>query len=91
MPCANGEYVDGKLCPYIEHQPKTIDGWEAWEVVLRSISQVKLSPTKILGFDHSALFSMCTQLNYDSKQLVYLLLAAEVGFMEVINKRNGEV
>jgi hypothetical protein len=62
-----------------------MEGFEAWEVLLRCSGQFKLYPSgKIAGFDIPTILSVTDVLGYDRQALLRLLGYAEAGLHEAI-------
>ena len=90
MPCATGEpRGNGKRCPYRETAPLSLEGWQAWDVALRCVGQLRLAPigSGVSGLDLSAAFACGRALGYDLTALAELLPAAEAGMVAAINGR----
>jgi hypothetical protein len=89
-PCANGKLgCDGRRCPYIEDEPLTDGGWQAWDVVTRCAGQLRLVPnaSAVIGLDLAAAISLATALGYDTRSVGELLPAAEAGLVAALNNR----
>ncbi|MFZ1413885.1 MAG: hypothetical protein WAS73_04805 [Defluviicoccus sp.] len=82
----------GRLCPYIEHEPLTDVGWQAWDVILRCSGQLRLAPQVgiVIGIDLAAALSLGAALGYDTGALAELLPAAEAGLVTALNARMSE-
>ena len=79
-------------CPYLEHEPLTDAGWQAWDVLTRCSGQLRFAPngTVVLGLDLAAALSLGCALGYDMGALAELLPAAEAGLVAAINSRLSE-
>jgi hypothetical protein len=90
LPCSQGKAdpVTGKLCPYIESEPLTIEGFEAWHVVQKNLFKF-LPNGKLSGFCLSTILSICSTVGYDSRAVLHLLEYAEAGLQEAINKHGN--
>jgi hypothetical protein len=79
----------GKRCPYIETVPVSFEGWQAWDVALKCMGQLRLMPMGggVSGLDFTAAFACGRALGYDLAALAELLQAAEAGMVAAINDR----
>ena len=81
--------TDGRPCPYLEHEPLTDAGWQAWDLVTRgaglqmSIYHGVFAP----HIDLAAALSVGAALGYDTRALAELLPAAEAGLAAAIRHR----
>jgi hypothetical protein len=68
--------------PYLEHEPLTDAGWQAWDVVIRCSGQLRLAPNAaiVIGIDLGAALAIGAALGHDLHALTELLPATEVGF-----------
>ncbi|MFZ1415339.1 MAG: hypothetical protein WAS73_12285 [Defluviicoccus sp.] len=82
----------GRLCPYIEHEPITDAGWQAWDVITRCSGQLRLAPQAgiVIGIDMSAALVLGAALGHDVHALAELLPAAEAGLVTALNARMSE-
>ncbi len=80
---------DGRRCPYIEHEPLTDAGWQAWDVLTRCDGQLRLAPNAsvVIGLDLTAAIALATALGYDVRSVAELLPAAEAGLVKALNHR----
>ena len=80
---------DGRRCPYLEHEPLTEAGWQAWDVLTRCGGQLRLAPnaSAIIGLDLTAAIALATALGYDARSVAELLPAVEAGLIKVLNGR----
>jgi hypothetical protein len=86
--CGSGEPgADGSRCAYVEHQPRSDGGWQAWDVLLRCSGQIRAVPGAALGLDFGAAFAISQALGYDLVALAELLPAGEAGMIAAINER----
>ena len=78
---------DGRRCPYLEHEPLTNAGWQAWDVITRCACQLRLAPNAsvVIGLDLSAAIALATALGYDARSVAELLPAAEAGLITALN------
>ena len=76
------------MCPYIEHEPLTNAGWQAWDVVLRCSGQLRFAPNAavVIGIDIAAALSLGAALGHDLHALAELLPAAEAGLVAALNR-----
>jgi len=82
----------GERCPYLEHEPLTDAGWQAWDVILRCSGQLRLAPHAgiVIGIDMAAALALGAALGHDVYALAELLPAAEAGLVAAINTRLSE-
>ena len=82
----------GSLCPYLEHEPLTDAGWQAWDLILRCSGQLRLAPHAgiVAGLDLAAALALGAALGHDVYALAELLPAAEAGLVAAINTRLSE-
>lgn len=92
LPCADGAAgPDGTLCPYVEHAPATVEGWEAWDVAGRCAGQFRIAPSgHVLGLDLGAAFAVGTALGCDVRWLAEFLPEVEAGMIGALRGRAGE-
>ena len=70
--------------------PFTHEGYEAWEIILRCSGQLRRHPNgKAAGFDIPTILSMTEALGYDRQVLMLLLVHAELGLREAIDKHGN--
>jgi hypothetical protein len=65
----------------------TFEGWQAWDVALKSASQLRAVPGAAIGLDLGAGLRLGESLGYDLAALAELLPAAETGLIEGLNRR----
>jgi hypothetical protein len=88
LPCAKGEPGrDGVLCPYIEKEPLSDAGWQAWDILTRCAGQLRFMPGAVIGLDLGAALSVGAAAGYDAIALAELLPAGEAGLVAAINER----
>lgn len=74
----------------MKHQPQTVEGFEAWEVVERCAGHLKLFPSgNIAGFDLPVALSITSALGYNEKAVLFLMEYAESGLREAIKKNDS--
>jgi hypothetical protein len=79
---------DGRRCPYLEHEPLTDAGWQAWDVLARCSGQLRLAPNAsvVIGLDLAGAIALATALTYDVRSVAELLPSAEAGMVAAINR-----
>lgn len=88
MPCARGDRgADGELCPYRQHEPHSMEGWQAWDLALRCGGQLRLSQMVAIGMDFSAALQIATSLGHDVTATAEFLPALEVGMTTAFNEK----
>ncbi len=75
------------LCPYIDNEPLTDTGWQAWDVLTRASSQLRIAPGAVVGIDLAAALRLGEALGYDAHALAELLPAGEAGLVKALNER----
>lgn len=75
----------GPLCPYHEHAPLTLAGWQAWDVAMACQRQVRIGGDgRVLGLDFSAVIMAAEAKGYDVAAVVDLLPAIEAGLLTAL-------
>ncbi len=72
--------LDGKQCPYYENEPQTLEGYQAWDVVLKTSSQI----TETFPLDTA--LKLAENLGCDMAVMSELLPAAATGVLLGIKK-----
>ena len=84
--------MNGKPCAYREHRLVAIEEHQAWEVLNASFGQLRLVPSgNVLGIDTAAALRTARARGLDESTVSELLQAAEVGLIEAINEKGGEL
>jgi len=65
----------------------SLEGWQAWDVALKTASQLRAIPGAALGLDLAACLRIGDALGYDPVALAELMPAAEAGVIEGLNRR----
>ena len=66
---------------------QTLEGFEAWDVILRADTQLRVVPSgNVLGFDLPALLQVADALGYSKHAFVALVGSAEVGMLQGIKE-----
>ena len=88
MPCASGgRGANGEQCPYFINSLQTVEGFEAWDVILRCDTQLRIVPSgNVLGFDLPSLMQAAEALGYCRQSFVSLIGAAEAGMLQGIRE-----
>ncbi len=88
MPCARGEAnAEGELCPYRQHEPQSMEAWQAWDLALRCGGQLRLSQMVAIGMDFSAALQVAASLGHDANATAEFLPAVETGMVEAMNRK----
>ena len=88
MPCARGDRgADGELCPYRQHEPHSMEGWQAWDLALRCVGQLRLSQMVAIGIDFSAALQVAASLGHDACATAEFLSAIEAGMTSAFNAK----
>jgi hypothetical protein len=88
LPCSRGEASsEGKFCPYAEQEPQTTEGWQIWDVALKSAGQLRMTQFAVIGLDFSASMKIAEALGYDLTAAANLLPACEDGMTAAINEK----
>ena len=65
----------------------SLEGWQAWDVTLKTASQLRAVPGAAIGLDLTACLMIGDALRYDALALAELMPAAEAGLIEGLNRR----
>ena len=88
MPCARGEpNAEGELCPYRAQEPRSFEGWQAWDLALRCGGQLRLSQMVAIGMDFSAAMHVAAALGHDERATAEFLPAIEAGTTSAFNEK----
>ena len=88
MPCARGEAnAEGELCPYRQHEPQSMEAWQAWDLALRCGGQLRLSQMVAIGMDFSAALQVAASLGHDANATAEFLPAVEAGMTSAFNEK----
>ena len=79
--------MDGELCPYRQHEPQSMEAWQAWDLALRCGGQLRLSQMVAIGMDFSAALQVAASLGHDANATAEFLSAVEAGMVEAMNKK----
>ncbi|MGE0256808.1 MAG: hypothetical protein AB7N54_19445 [Alphaproteobacteria bacterium] len=80
---------DGTLCPYVEHAPATVEGWEAWDVAERCAGQLRIALSgHVLGLDLAVAFAVGAALGCDARWLAEFLPEIEAGMVDGMRHRD---
>jgi hypothetical protein len=91
LPCSKGKpNAQGNLCPYAEHEPQTVEGWEAWDIALRCAGQLRMTQFTVVGIDMGAALRIAGVLGYDVTTAAAMLSACEDGMVQAINRKLSE-
>jgi hypothetical protein len=75
----------------VEHQPCTLEGWHAWELVMQCSSQLRLAPNgSVLGLDLGACLHLAEASALDTHAVALLLPACEAGLLEGLRNLTPE-
>ncbi|MDD3183580.1 MAG: hypothetical protein PHD48_12385 [Alphaproteobacteria bacterium] len=64
-----------------------MEGWQAWDVILRCSGQLRMGGLGIAGLDMEAALKVGEALGYDLHALAELLPSCENGMMEALNRK----
>lgn len=88
MPCARGEAnAEGELCPYRQHEPQSMEAWQAWDLALRCGGQLQTMQTVVVGMGFNAYLKMAESLGYSCTAVAEFATACEVGMVEAVNEK----
>jgi hypothetical protein len=88
LPCSKGKSnAQGNICPYAEHEPQTIEGWEAWDIALRCAGQLRMTQFTVVGIDMGAALRIAEGLGYSTAPAASLLPACEDGMVTALNEK----
>ena len=87
-PCAEGRPGrDGKLCPYQEHAPQTLDGEIAWGLLASGQWQRGGMDGRLAGLDIAACLARPAARGADPDVLEYLLAVGEAAAVNAANRK----
>ncbi|KAF8818080.1 hypothetical protein [Rickettsia endosymbiont of Cardiosporidium cionae] len=72
--------MNGNFCPYIENHLQTIEGWEAFDIAEKTISQIRDR------FPLDCSLQLARELGYDMVVMAELLPEVAIGIREAIEK-----
>ncbi len=73
------------LCPLLRHQLQTLEGFEAMDVITRSLAHLRHLPSgTVAGFDVAASIRIAELLGYDARSFTILLPYAEQALTEAL-------
>lgn len=64
-----------------------MEGWQAWDVILRCSGQLRIAQFGITGLDMNAVMKIGEALGYDTHALAELLPVCEAGLVTAINQK----
>jgi hypothetical protein len=86
--CAEGKANEkGEICPYHQHEPQTLEGWQAWDLTLKTSSQLRMINTTVIGVDFQAYLKMSETLGYGCVATAELLPACDAGVTAALNEK----
>ncbi len=65
-------------------QPKTVEGWQAWQIGLRSLSFQVIGRTVLPTLDARTALMLAETLGFDTRAVALLLPAIEAGLSAVV-------
>jgi hypothetical protein len=82
LPCARGEANDAEVsfARTAQHEPESMEAWQAWDLALRCGGQLRLSQMVAIGMDFSAALQIATALGHDVNATAEFLPAIETGY-----------
>jgi len=66
-----------------------MEGWQAWDVILRCSGQLRTASFGVTGLDMNAALKVGEALGYDLAALSELLPPCESGLISAINQKIG--
>lgn len=79
------------MCPYTEHAPTTIEGWQAWRAAeLAGFPLRRLADGRPIGFDLATVLTVATAAGFDTRALAELLPAIGAGLMMALANRTDD-
>ena len=88
LPCARGAANEnGEFCPYKTQEPRTIEGWQAWDLAIRCEGQLRFLEMVATGLDFTAALRMASALGYDETAVAELLPSLESGLCAATNEK----
>jgi len=64
-----------------------MEGWETWDIALRSFGQLRMAQFVVIGIDVSAALKIAETLGYDLAGVSELLSGCEVGMVAALNDK----
>lgn len=64
-----------------------MEGWQAWDVILRCAGQLRITQFGVTGLDMNAALKVGEALGYDLAALTELLPSCEGGLLSSINQK----
>ena len=82
---------DGERCPYHEHALVSDEEYQAWDVLMACLGQLRMAPSgHVLGIDITTALRIAEARRYDVAVVSELLQAAEAGLVEAFNENTGD-
>ena len=83
--------MNGRLCPYAEHEPQTQEGWQAWDLVVDCQGQLRSAGMGgVAGLDLPATLEMAQLRGYDRRMMAQLLPGCEAGIVSGCAMRDDD-
>ncbi|PKR54402.1 DUF7697 family protein [Thalassospira marina] len=85
--------VDGVacLCPYVENEPQSEDGFAAWDIICSGFTQMRVGGMGgVIGLDMPALLELARLRGYDAEILAQLLPDCEKGLLAALAEKGAE-
>lgn len=67
-----------------------MEGWQAWDVILRCSGQLRVAGFGVTGLDMEAALKVGEALGYDFHALAELLPSGESGMISAMNEKVGK-
>lgn len=83
--------LDCAECPYKQNQLVHEEEFQAWEILMASLGQIRVSPSgRIIGLDMAAALSITAGRGYDVAAVSELLQEAEATLIPLLNEAASE-
>lgn len=74
-------------CPARLNQPRTVEGWQVWDLAQRLGGQMRVIPGAVVGLDMVAAFAMARALGVDEGLVAELLPGIEAVMVRRMNEQ----
>jgi len=79
------------FCPYIAHRPLTLEGVEAWELLIAGQGQIRVAGMGgAIGLDLAAVLELGRLRGCDAVAMAELMPDCETGLVAGLNKKTDE-
>ena len=88
LACAKGGAIDGKRCPYEEHEVETAEADEAWNLITSLYGPLRFAGMSgvAVGLDYPAALAVGAARGFDERALSILLPMAEDAIVTAVRE-----